>query len=235
MLDEQQVQERSDSELKEENLLKRIWSARSDHSEIVSAAVFFVIIIIGMRMLATGSAKPVIYLYPESPLDVTVRLDYNGTLEHTYPKYNDGWTVTAYPNGTLINRDDGLEYSYLFWDGKTNVKYDFSRGFVVKGSDTAIFLREKLAYIGLTPREYNEFIVYWLPLMEKNPYNLVSFQGDAYTKNAVLSITPEPDSVLRVFMAFKPLSGPINITPQALVPFVRRGFAVVEWGGSLVR
>ena len=46
---------------------------------------------------------------------------------------------------------------------------DFSRGFVVRGSDTAAFLREKLAYMGLTPREYNEFIVYWLPRMQNNP------------------------------------------------------------------
>ena len=106
---------------------------------------------------------------------------------------------------------------------------------MVKGSDAAGFLREKLAYMGLEPREYNEFIVYWLPLMEKNRYNLVSFQGAAYTDNAVLSVTPEPDSVLRVFMAFKPLSRPIYIPPQELAPFERKGFTVIEWGGSEVR
>ena len=50
-----------------------------------------------------------------------------------------------------------------------------SAGFVVKGEDTAAFLQEKLAYLGLTPREYNECIVYWLPRLEGNPYNLISF------------------------------------------------------------
>jgi hypothetical protein len=89
--------------------------------------------------------------------------------------------------------------------------------------------------MGLTPREYNEFIVYWMPMMEKNRYNLVSFQGASYTDNAELHITPPPDSLLRVFMVFKPLTYPIEIPPQKLVPFERKGFTVVEWGGSEAR
>ena len=44
--------------------------------------------------------KPVIYLYPEEETEVTVKLDYNGTLTSTYPAYGDGWTVTAQPDGT---------------------------------------------------------------------------------------------------------------------------------------
>jgi hypothetical protein len=115
------------------------------------------------------------------------------------------------------------------------MKFDFSEGFVVKGEDSAEFLREKLSYMGLTPREYNEFIVYWMPMMEKNRYNLVAFQGASYTDNAILHITPEPDSVLRVFMAFRPIPGPIQIPPQELAPFERKGFTVVEWGGTMVR
>ena len=143
---------------------------------------------------------------------------------------------THVPDGTIINKADGLEYSYLFWDGDSlMMSFDFSSGFVVKGSNSAEFLREKLAYMGLTPKEYNEFIVYWMPMMEKNAYNLVSFQGRPYTDNAVLHITPKPDSVLRVFMAFKPVSWPVYVPPQELVPFERKGFTVVEWGGSEVR
>jgi hypothetical protein len=44
-----------------------------------------------------------------------------------------------------------------------------------------------------------------------------------------------PDSVLRVFMAFKPLSHPIEIPPKEFAPFDRKGFTVIEWGGSEVR
>ena len=69
-------------------------------------------------------SKPVIYLYPESQTDVTVTLDYAGTLTTTYPAYHSGWEVTAFPDGTLINHADGKEYSYLFWEGDRDAGYD---------------------------------------------------------------------------------------------------------------
>ena len=178
--------------------------------------------------------KPVIYLYPEQKTAVSVSLDYAGTLTATYPAYENGWTVTAEPDGTLYD-ENGDEYSYLFWEGEDNTDYDFSTGFCVAGADTADFLREKLAEIGLTPREYNEFIVYWLPKMQDNPYNLISFQSEAYTDAAKLDIDPTPDSVLRVFMAWKPLHRAQNIEPQTFTPFARDGFTVVEWGGCEVK
>jgi hypothetical protein len=224
------------------DILAMLWRHESEplcngkKSEPLMTIIIVLVIVAmlaGMMMIPTG--KPVIYLYPERPTDVTVTLDYNGKLRSTYPKYDNGWNVTAHPDGTIINHADGEEYSYLFWDGDSPMKFDFSTGFVVKGSDSAEFLREKLSYMGLTPKEYNEFIVYWMPMMEKNNYNLVSFQGKTYTDNAVLHITPEPDSVLRVFMAFKSLPYPVYVTPQKLIPFERKGFAVVEWGGSEVR
>ena len=178
--------------------------------------------------------KPVLYLYPESETEVSVRLDYKGRLTCTYPTPDpDGaWHVTARPDGTLADKQ-GREYSYLFWEGASDgAPPDFSRGFVVKGSDTAAFLREKLAYMGLTPREYNEFIVYWLPRMQDNPWNLIAFQGKNYTDSAPLTVTPRPDSILRVFMAYRPLTAPVAVPPQELTPFVRKGFTLVEWGGQ---
>ena len=179
--------------------------------------------------------KPVIYLYPEQVTDVEVKLDFNGQLWCTYHAYNNGWAVTAYPDGTLIDKATGKEYSYLFWDGISNVPYDMSCGFVVKGEDTAAFLQETLAKMGLTPREYNEFIVYWLPRMQGNAYNLITFQTDIYTENAKLTITPKPDSMLRVFMAYKALKAPIEIEAPTIEPFERNGFCVIEWGGAEVK
>lgn len=193
-------------------------------------------VLVGMHFSSVNTAdeKPVIYLYPEEETTVSVQLDYAGELTTTYPDYGEGWEVLARPDGTLTNLADGKEYSYLFWEGTSRTQYDFSEGFVVKGSDTAEFLQDTLSQMGMTPREYNEMIVYWLPKMEQNPYNLISFQSDVYTESAKLQISPEPDSVLRVFMAWKPLDEPISIPPQEIVPFQRAGFAVVEWGGTEV-
>lgn len=103
------------------------------------------------------SAKPVIYLYPEETTSVSVRLDYAGDLTVTYPSYQDGWSVTAQPNGTLTDAI-GKEYSYLFWEGISDTNWDFTEGFCVRGEDTAAFMQEALVQLGLTPREYNEMI-----------------------------------------------------------------------------
>ncbi|EWM55184.1 hypothetical protein RF007C_05775, partial [Ruminococcus flavefaciens 007c] len=48
-------------------------------------------------------------------------------------------------------------------------------------------------------------------------------------------ITPTPDSVLRVFMAYVTLDNAIDIELQQLNTFERKGFTVVEWGGSKVQ
>lgn len=109
-------------------------------------------------------------------------------------------TSPALPDGTLYDAE-GREYSYLFWEGVSDTAYDFSQGFCIPGADTAEFLRSSLEKLGLTPREYNEFIVYWLPRMEGNAYNLIAFQSGDYTDHARLTISPGPQSVLRVFMA----------------------------------
>jgi hypothetical protein len=179
-----------------------------------------------------AAAKPVLYLYPAQKADVNVQVKLNGGFTCTYPDYGNGWNVTAYPDGKIVNHANRKEYSYLYREADINARYDMSKGFVVKGSDTAEFLQTKLAYMGLTPKEYNEFIVYWLPKMQDNPYNLITFQSGAYTDAAKLNITPAPDSLLRVFMVYRPLQKPVIIPKQSLPAFERKGFAAVEWGGT---
>ena len=183
-----------------------------------------------------GYAKPVIYLYPEKTIDVDVKLVFhdNAALTVTYPQYNNGWKVLAHPDGKLINYADNREYSYLYWEGIGDTKYDLSKGFVVKKEETIDFLQEKLAYLGLTPKEYNEFIVFWLPYLQESDYNLITFQTTCYTEAVELQINPKPDSMLRVYMVYKPLEKPISIPEQKLEPFTRKGFTVVEWGGAML-
>ena len=177
------------------------------------------------------TGKPVIYLYPTQPTDCKVTVDYP-QFSYTYPTYNKGWDVTAYPDGRLINKADNSEHFYLFWEGNERIDWIFDRGFVVKGSDTEAFLLEKLPLMGLTPREYNDFITYWVPLMKHEPYNLITFADEQYEALAPLTVTPTPDSVLRVHMVFKGIDAPIAIPAQELPTFERKGFTVVEWGGT---
>lgn len=176
--------------------------------------------------------KPVIYLYPQQETKVSVQLDYKGTLTHTWPLYQNGWQITAQPDGTLIDAN-GQSYPYLFWEGISDTAYDMSHGFCVKGSNSEIFLQESLSRLGLNAAESAEFMEFWLPYLERNPYNLITFQGAPYLEGAELSITPKPDTIIRVFMAFAPLQEPIDIPPQDLISPERFGFTVVEWGGAV--
>ena len=86
--------------------------------------------------------------------------------------------------------------------------------------------------VGLTPKEYNEFIVFWYPKMQDNAYNLIHFADKEYTDNAKLVITPKPDNMERVFMVWEGLDKKIDVKTQDIKSFTRKGFSVVEWGGQ---
>ncbi|MGV6860838.1 MAG: hypothetical protein ACWA41_03650 [Putridiphycobacter sp.] len=180
-----------------------------------------------------GVAKPIIYLYPEQEQIVEVSLNFNGHLTHTYPKYNNGWKVLAKPDGTLFDKSK-KEYYALYWEGQANNDFTISEGFVVEGKKTVSFLEDALATLGLNRKEANEFIIYWLPQLEQNPYNLIHFSTTEYEQMAKLNISPQPETLIRVMMVFKPLQTKIDVPKQDLsrLKKERKGFTVVEWGGK---
>ncbi|MEE5991427.1 MAG: hypothetical protein V3G41_12175, partial [Lachnospiraceae bacterium] len=171
---------------------------------------------------------PVIYLYPEQKTEVNVKLVLNGKLTTTYPLYDNdlGWNVTATPEG-IITDSKGREYSYLFWEGDIAITPDLSSGFCIKGEDTAAFLEKSLKQLGLTDIEADAFIMYWLPLMEENKYNVITFQTAAYKDVSGLKIDPKPDTVIRVNMLWYPVNTYVDMKPQDLDvinPSERKGF-----------
>ena len=181
------------------------------------------------------SYKPMIYLYPTEKTNVTVNLGYPELLTTTYPKYTDKWDVVAYPNGNLIDKNHKTYYG-LYWEGLNSIKTSFPDGFVVKKEDTISFLEDKLSILGLNEKEANEFIIYWLPILEQNEYNLIRFESLEEINNQMpLDIKPTPDTVIRVLMEYKPINKKIKIKEQQLTTPTRKGFAVVEWGGTIIK
>ena len=175
--------------------------------------------------------KPVIYLYPQVQMQVQVKLNNVQKLTHTYPKYIDGWNVIASPSGNLLDTNTGRNLYCLYWEGRDDSKIDMSEGFVIPGKDTISFLEEKLSILGLSEREANEFIIYWLPIMENNKYNYIRFRTSTEINNYMqLDISPKPDIVIRVIMDFKPLDVYVLTKQQKLDTPHRSGFVVVEWG-----
>ncbi len=176
--------------------------------------------------------KPILYLYPTKKTKVHVTLEKYNNIITSYPKYNNGWDVTAYKNGDLYDKENKYYYA-LYWDENLEYKVDFNTGFYVEKNDALKFLEEKLKYIGLNERERNEFIMYWLPILEQNDKNLIYFElTEERQKNNKLNIYPYPDSLLRLNMHVKKVSKKINLKNQKLVKFQRKGFTAVEWGGT---
>lgn len=174
--------------------------------------------------------KPILYLYPEEETEVSVRFAHPELLTTTYPKYNDEWKVVAQSNGDL--RDINGNYYYgLYWEEQEAYK-EFNDGFYVEKDDAIEFLEEKLEALGLNDRERNEFIMYWLPILEKNEKSFVHFEftEELQAENALV-ISPAPDSLLRINMTVQKVNANPNLPEQELPSFERKGFAVVEWGG----
>lgn len=183
------------------------------------------------------SDKPIIYLYPTKETEISVKLLKKENITYSYPKYKDNWKVLAQPNGNLQDLSTGRNLYALYYENNNTKNFKVEKdGFIVKGKDTIKFLEEKLAVLGLSEREAEEFIIYWLPKLESNKYNYIRFATqDEINENMPIEINPNPDTIIRVLMTFKKLDNPINIQEQQLKTPNRTGYTVVEWGGTEIK
>lgn len=182
---------------------------------------------------------PVIYVYGDEE-DVIVKLDLDGYLTVSYPAYDqaEGWNVVASNDGTLTAKD-GSQYRFLFWQADLFFEYDLSKGYCVRGEDTEAFLYMAAGELGLNEVEAADFVRYWLPEMECNAYNVITFQTDNFDEAARLSIKPNPDVILRVNMLWYASDEYVDIEAQdlsaiALPVTERHGLTVIEWGGEKI-
>lgn len=177
--------------------------------------------------------KPVLYLYPETKTNIKVNFANEDYLTTTYPKFNKEWNVLAYPNGDLYDSNNNYYYA-LYWEEKHYSKIDFSEGFYVSKDNAIEFLEEKLTILGLNNKERNEFIMYWLPILESNEHNLVYFElTNELQKQNELIITPKPDTLIRIRMHVKKVNKETKIKEQQLIKQERIGYTAIEWGGVI--
>lgn len=213
---------------------------------LIRALLGIILIIIAMGMLfiiydyvygrygAVVDMKPIIYLYPTEDMQVSVKLKYNNNIIVSYPEYSNGWNVLAKTNGTMTDLVTNRELYSLYYESENVVKFKMEKdGFVINKNDLITFFEEKLATLGLTEREAEEFIIYWLPILQKNEYNYIRFATtEEIEENTPLEIEPKPDTTIRILMTYKGLKKPIEIEEQKLITPERNGFTAVEWGGT---
>jgi len=183
---------------------------------------------------AAECGKPVIYLYPEVETQIDVTLDPVGGFTYTEPIYDDGWSVVASTDGSLLNLKDGETYPYLFWEGRGGIYTEPEFYWVVEKDQVERFLIKTLGKLGLNRQETFDFMEFWYPRMQEADFYKIGFHGtEVMDIIAPMELSVEPDSILRILMDFTELDQPIEPNPPKIEKFNRKGFAVVEWGGVI--
>ncbi|MFA5894965.1 MAG: hypothetical protein WC851_04270 [Candidatus Shapirobacteria bacterium] len=187
------------------------------------------------NIIQAECAKPVVYLYPQKDTAVNVRVGAAVTKsEPLYPV--SGWNVLAHSNGQLDYQ--GQTYPNLFWEGTGNGIYPNKDkyGFVVPQSELISTLKSHLTKLGLNTQESADFMEYWQPKLPKSPFVKLTWLTTAdMDQLAPLTVSPKPDTSIRLFLDFSPLEKPVSLIPQKLSAPARQGFTLVEWGGLLVK
>lgn len=177
--------------------------------------------------------KPIIYFYPEEEMDLSVTFVNEEMLTTTYPKYDGGWDIHIKEDGTFTVPGSDREYYGLYYESIPNYECTFETGFYVTGENAASFLEEKMDYMGFNNRETDEFIMYWLPILERNEQSLVYFEETLErNEESPLIFSTAPDTLIRTCIHIKKVDAPIDMVPQELTHVERSGFTVTEWGGQ---
>lgn len=180
--------------------------------------------------------KPIIYLYPETTKQVEVKLGKPENVIRSYPKYVDSWKVLAEPSGKLTDLNTNKNLYSLYWEGKIENTNNYSDGFIVKKADLVEFFEEKLSVLGLSYKEQEEFIIYWLPQLDSNDYTFIRFMTkEEIDEEMPLEVTPTPDNTIRVWMQYKKVNSTYQVKEQMLTSPTREGFTLVEWGGTQIK
>lgn len=206
--------------------------------------------------------KPVILLYPQednTPVHVELQLSSAwdlcavyplGSLQQTFHQHGNtkqlqqleqryvAWSVIANACGALTDQSTQHQCDYLFWEALTNgsalFTLDLDEAFCVPRTTVATFLNDALERYGLTRRERNDCVTYWLHQLEASPWVLLQFIDQrTYNAAAQLTITPTPTTLIRVFFVFKGVQEQHHACKGKLPETrpERRGFVAVEWGG----
>ena len=181
--------------------------------------------------------KPVIYLYPEKTTSVDVELFIPGEIYISDPHYpKGGWkNVIAQPDGTLTYQNK--EYKELYYETKVKINKIPLNGVIISTSELPEKLMDLTGKLGLKNDEQVEFLEYWLPQLYelKKPYILFSVLSHKEKERIDgVKIIPTPDVFINFIAYFKGIDHPIAVGKFTIpAPPERRGFTVVEWGGTI--
>jgi len=189
----------------------------------------------------TPACKPAIYLYPQEPTNLNIKVVPEGYLTKTIPSYpSSGWNVLANPSGKI--QSQGKDYSYLFYEANIKRIKVPTQGWVVKSSELNKLFTDILPKLGLNKAEAQDFTDYWVSkllfhsLPTNSPYYYVGLlDREQLDKIEEIQFSQNPDNFIRLRFVFEALPGPQSVQPPTLPTLPdRTGFTAVDWGGILL-
>ncbi|MBD3218767.1 MAG: hypothetical protein GF310_10850 [candidate division Zixibacteria bacterium] len=172
------------------------------------------------------SYAPNIYLYPDKEMDVDLKLIFprGGYVIKSEPEYNNGWSVHVTPDGLI----DG-KYPYLFYESALPSIDNSETGWIFESENLRSGLTELLSGHGFRGHEIDDFLEFWLPILNRAP--CYAFYPQDIEQLTILDIQPFPATIIRFHLYVEPLQSyrSLDEPPHIYIP-ERNGFTVVEWG-----
>lgn len=187
--------------------------------------------------------KPVIYLYAEEDLELSIYPEFKGDLSFTYPEMDEQWEISLIDN-QIVDKKTAKKYPYLFWEGEIDnldfvKKNDRLNGSLLAKDDVLDYLESSLSEMGLNQKEKTDFITFWFPKMTEKEFVFVQFLLNETVDNQIgkLKVKPKPNNSQRVYMLFETYEKApiIDAEAQQFTTSKRDGFFLLEWGGTQIK
>jgi hypothetical protein len=186
-------------------------------------------------------AVPAIYLYPESQMDVTVRLRFGGSgfMTASFPQYNDGWRIRVDPAIPYRRYRElfGAQHHYPFldYDGLREGPYQKDAGWCIETSAFMEWQRESLRALNFPAEAIEDAVYHYGRLLADKRiverHLLVYPQPKPIVDQAVaLEISPKPEYVYRLWFYIVPSERAITLRTPQLERVQSQGFSAIELG-----
>ena len=172
--------------------------------------------------------KPNLYLYPEEPTKTSVglRLDPKQRVVASDPVYDEGWSGTAWPDGTWTQ--DGQRYDFLFYEvSLAPWQHDSLRTERGLCAEDLSQITQIVREYGFDEREVADFHEAWVEDLPDAELYAV-YPQRRVARMAGLQIEP-PLRVERLWLVIEPAES-CDLARMDIQPLDRTGAHGVEWG-----
>lgn len=177
--------------------------------------------------------KPVIYIYSDEEVPLTIGVKPKGEMMFTYPQTSGNWSGIATKNGFTV---EGKHYPYLFWEAKMNTIQDvkWKNTSVISIEEVYIYLEQVCDKVGLNDQERTDLITYWGPrMMNYENCEVLALTDEVDNLFGDLTVSDDKFKVERFYLIFREAKNPKHhINLKSVRTFKRSDKFILEWGGA---